>query len=79
MYCLWISKLDRLTNEIRIMYAGVNRFPGKSQGCPGTREEPNGDEQDPEAGECRNCSNEMNMRGEDICGKALASFQMCFV
>lgn len=33
-----------------VIYAGFDWFPGKSQGCSGTHKEPDGDEQDPEAG-----------------------------
>lgn len=39
-----------LLKMLWVMYAGVDRFPGKSQGCSRTHKEPDGDEQDPEAG-----------------------------
>lgn len=47
-------------NESWGLYAGIGRFPGKSQGCARAYKESNGDEQDPEAGQCWDCPDKIN-------------------
>lgn len=60
------------------LYAGIGWFPGKSEGCTGTYQEPGCDGQDPKADQCRNCPDEVNlMEDSSSCEKAIGYYSYC--
>jgi hypothetical protein len=54
----------RGSNNTLSQSSGVSRLPRESQGCSGTHEEPNGDEQDSEACPSWNCPDEIDLNGK---------------